>query len=273
MTYSKLMMGTAIAVLAAQAQVAQARVTYICPELHGSELKVRVDSGCMSTSTSYTDNDLTLEVDQNTATIRVTGDIEYNSGGPIHTADCMGATSFTLSAENIDVRNFAVFYKNTKIGEANFIENRKPKQCLGTRAARSHQGSMKFIQYNTFQHWDNNPLDGWREWRGDSVFDLLSPVLDGHPETMEGVPTMSMKMEKAKWHRHFSIRERINWRDPFIMITFEQKGYLDDSVSAGRYAAAIRMDENGKWKLDGFWAQHMCARGKNAGQWTGSNCP
>lgn len=273
MKSSRMIFGCATLALAVQAHAAEARVTYICPELDGSELKVRIDSGCMSTSTSYAGNDLALEVDQGTATISVTGGIEFNSGGPIHTADCMGATSFMLTAQDIEVRNYTVLYNGSPIGEANFIEDRSPKQCLGTRAAKPHRGAGEYISSSAFKDWNDNPVDGWRDWRGESILGLLSPVLDGHPEGMEGRPEMWLEMRKASWHRPLALRETINWREPFIMVSIRQKGYLDDSVSAGRYAAAIRMDENGKWKIDRFWSQDMCARGENAGQWTGGTCP
>ena len=129
------------------ASQAQARVTYICPELQGSDLKVRVASGCVSTSMKYQGNDLALEVDQSMAAIYITGDIEYGGGGRIVTADCMGAKSFTLSAQGIDIRKYAVFYEGQEIGEADFLENVKPDQCLGTKMAKSVQSGRFFSSH------------------------------------------------------------------------------------------------------------------------------
>ena len=96
--------------------------------------------------------------------------------------------------------------------------------------------------------------------------------MDGHPETTEGRPTAQIDMRRANWRREWKGFDSPNYGQPFIAVTITQHGYLDDSVSGGRYFAEIRQDENGQWKLDGFWRQNMCARGTYAGQWTKERC-
>ena len=105
------------------------------------------------------------------------------------------------------------------------------------------------------------------------MFDLLDPVLNSHPESMEGKGEAWVKVRKVKWRREFRMPDSPNWREPFYAVSFTQDGYLDDSVSAARYFAEVRIDEKGQWMLDGFWRQQMCARGENAGQWTKQPCP
>ncbi len=59
----------------------------------------------------------------------------------------------------------------------------------------------------------------------------------------------------------------------FIAVSITQHGYLDDSVSVGRYFAEVRRDAGCQMKLEGLWSQNMRARGEHAGQRTGTPCP
>ncbi|MEL7445598.1 MAG: hypothetical protein AAGK02_07270 [Pseudomonadota bacterium] len=274
MTKKQIMIGAATIALASQAQAVHARVTYICPQLDtaNSELQVRVSSGCMSTSTSYAGNDLELEVDQNYAQIRVTGDLQFNSGGRIQTADCMGRKDITLTAEGIEQRRYSVSYNGEWLDTLDLIENPKPDKCLNA-GARGIQSGYDLAFKSAYKDWNNDPVSGWREWRGTGVLNLLAPVLDGHPEGEEGRPTAMIEMKQMQWRREASLRDPSHDPSPFIAVTITQHGYLDDSVSGGRYFAEVRMDEAGEWKLSGLWGQWMCARGVKAGQWSGEPCP
>ncbi|MEL6878689.1 MAG: hypothetical protein AAGL68_11420 [Pseudomonadota bacterium] len=279
MTFRKshrILTGAAMIAIAAQAQAAQARIAYICPTLdtRTDELTVRISSGCMSSSTKYIGNDLVLEVDQETASIRVTGDMEYSSGGPIQTADCMGQKQIVLAASGVEARQYSVSYGDTYLDTIDLIEEPSPKQCLSPNRRMRVGGGGENVAYRmSFKDWNADPIESWSEWRGSSVLDLLSPILDGHPESMEGRATAEIDIKRMQWLRYPSSNITKLDRTPFIAVKIIQHGYLDDSVSGGRYFAEVRMEETGQWKLDGLWSQNMCARGEHAGQWTATRCP
>jgi hypothetical protein len=268
----KLMIGAAAIAMACMAQNAHARVAYICPTLDQTtgELEVQVKSGCISSSLSLIEQNLALEVDQNYAMINVTGDMTFGGGGRIVTSDCMGGQTITLSAQEIEARDYVLLFNGQRIDNVDFTDPSFEAECLSAGGpTRADNGT---INRSVIKGYNDNPIEGWRDWRGSSVFDLLSPVLDGHPETMEGRATTTIKMSKESWRREYSTRPQTYDRSPFIAVRITQGGYLDDSVSGGRIFAEVRMDENGQWKLDGLWGQYKCARGSKAGQWTGGRC-
>ncbi len=268
----RVLAGAAMIALATQAQAAQARIGYICPELNKAtgELSVRVDSGCTSSSARLISQDLALEVDQSTASIHVTGDMKFG-GGMIQTADCMGRQDVTLSAEGIEARRYTLTYEGQYLATLDMMEQAKPDKCLSP--TYRHFKDSDLAMRSSFKAWNADPVEGWSEWRGDSVYDALSPVLDSHPEGMEGRASAEITVEKKRWRREPSYRTPVINTDPFIAVTITQHGYLDDSVSGGRFFAEMRQDENGKWMVAGLWSQNMCARGDKAGQWTGARCP
>lgn len=268
----KLMIGAAAIAMASMAQTAHARVAYICPTLNQStgELEVQVKSGCISSSMSLIEQTLALEVDQNYAMINLTGDMKFGGGGRIVTADCMGGQTITLSAQEIEARDYTLLFNGERIDKVDFTDPSRKDECLsaGSRL-RVDNGTLN---RSVIKHYNDNPIEGWRDWRGSSVFDLLSPILSGHPESMEGGASSDITMRKESWRRQISAKPLSYDTTPFIAVQITQSGYLDDSVSGGRYFAEVRMDENGQWKLDGLWVQYKCARGAKAGQWTGELC-
>ncbi|MEP3051013.1 MAG: hypothetical protein ABJP48_07905 [Erythrobacter sp.] len=262
--------GTLLA-LAAQAQAAQARVTHICPSWDRSndELSVRIDSGCISTSRDYIGNDVAIEVDQNYATIRVTGTMEFSSGGRIQTADCMGGKSITLRAQNIEARRYSVVFNDQVLGVSDLIANPQPQECQSVTAP-ARFGTFERTSFSQFQDWSDNPIDGWQDWTGTSVIGLLEPLLAGHPETEEGAPTVSLNISKRQW-AGFNLRNDPTSRDPFIAVEITRHGFLDDSVSGDRLFAQVRQTAEG-WKIIRLFGQNLCARGEHAGQWTKERC-
>lgn len=255
-----------------QAQAAHARVAYICPKLTGSDLQVEMKSGCVSTSSTLTRNDLAIKVDQQHAMIVLSGNLTYESRSIRATADCMGSHTIPLSAQGIETRRYSVLFNDELVGIADFLSDPAPKECL----IASGGGSLKeesLVNLASYSDWNDNPFDGWENWRSSSVIDLLGPALSGFPEEMEGRTSSEISIEKQHWTRRSFTTNRTTSNEPFIGVSITQHGYLDDSVSGGRFFAAARQDEDGEWKLERFWTQNMCARGPNAGQWTADSCP
>ncbi len=272
-TVPSIVIGAAALALSAQSAAARSNVSYICPTLdtRTGELTVRVDSGCMTGMARFKDHDLELEVDQNHAGITVTGSINYHPiTSPIVTADCGGATQVTLKASGIEARQYSVVFDGQYLGTADMLTDPSPDQCMSTMRRVRHHG-IAHVNRQSFKDWSTDPISGWKDWRGDDVFALLSPLLSGHPETDEGLPKVEIKIEKRFWNNIWAVRGKPWKNEPFIAVWITRHGFLDDSVSGDRFFAELRQGPDG-WHVEELFGQNMCARGENAGQWTGDAC-
>ena len=260
--------------LFAQPVSAQTNVSFICPILdqNSGELSVMVDTGCLTGMARYMGNDLQLLVDQQYATINVSGSISYHPiNSLIVTHDCGGATQISLSAPRIEARRYSVNYNGKWLGVADLLQDSMPDSCM--YAAR-RGGVSDYVQVNrrSFDNWSDDPILGWREWRGSDAFLLLSPLLSDHPETEEGRPEVNVRVEKRVWNLRWQGLDKPWKSEPFVAVWITRHGLLDDSISGDRYFAELRHDGDG-WRIEELFGQNMCARGEAAGQWTAEPCP
>jgi hypothetical protein len=130
------------------------------------------------------------------------------------------------------------------------------------------------INAQSFADWRAVPEDQWASWRGASVTTLLEPLLGHAPESLEGRPDITIRIEKKLWRKTSFKGVRPGRRitfEPFIAVSITRHGLADDSVQGDRHFVAVLQDIDG-WKVDKLWSQQMCARGENAGQWTSAPC-
>jgi len=272
-TTSGILIGVAALAMTAQTAAARSSVAHICPKLNTQtgELTVKVGSGCITSMAGFNKHDLELVVDQERAQILVTGSIDFHApGSQIVTADCMGARSFELTASGVEARRYSVSFNGEYLGLRDMIEDPAPNECMSTARRVRHHG-IQHINRQSFKDWSDNQVSGWQDWRGDDVFALLSPLLAGHPETDEGRPMVDIKIEQRFWNNAWAVRGKPWKSEPFVAVWITRHGFLDDSVSGDRHFAELRMGEGG-WRIDELFSQSMCARGENAGQWTGELC-
>lgn len=258
--------------LIAQAEIAEARVAYVCPQLNTDTkaLSVRIDSGCITGMARYKDNSLSLKVDQNHAMIAVTGDINYHPiESPIVTADCAGAKSITLEATGIEARRYNVTYNGERIGLSDLMKEPKPNACLSASLAKVASQSYPVAHASIYKDWANTMIPAWAELRSSNPLTLLAPLISGHPESNEGRPTLSISFGKRQWSRYPVLSEYGN--EPFLGVSIERHGFLDDSVSGDRHFAELRYNE-GEWRVANLWSQSLCARGARSGQWSSEPC-
>jgi hypothetical protein len=259
--------------LSVQAGAAQSAVRHICPEFDrgAQQLSVRVSTGCMTGVARFKEHNLALKVDQERAHIALSGDIRFH---PITsrgvTADCGGAQSFTVSAKDIQPRRYTLSYAGEPLGTVDLLEGAAPPDCIGTKGSRLRL-EPQLVNPDSFSGWAFDPEGSWRDWRGASITALLEPLLGSAPESLEGRPEIAIRMEKRRWQR--ALRKRGGSRPrPFMAVSITRHGLADDSVSGDRYFVAVVSGEDG-WRVEKLWRQQMCARGQNAGQWTGARCP
>lgn len=271
---SRIWIAAASGAMSAQSAAAQTNVSFICSALdrNSGELTVKVDTGCMTGMARYKDNDLELAVDQQRATIKVSGSIEYFPiTSPIVTHDCAGATQISLSASGIEARRYSVNYNGEWLGVADLLESPQFDSCMNA-VRRSSATEFKHVNRQSFDDWSDDPVHGWSEWRGENAFSLVSPLLSDHPETDEGRPQVDIRVEKRIWNMQWPHRDKLWKSEPFVAVWITRHGLLDDSISGDRYFAELRRDGDG-WRIEELFGQHMCARGETAGQWTAERCP
>lgn len=259
--------------LCAQAGVAEAAVTHICPEFDrgAQELSVRVSTGCVTGMARFKEHDLALKVDQGRAHIELSGDIRFHPiDSPAVTADCAGAQSFTLSAKEIEPRRYTLSYAGAPLGHVDLLDGAEPPTCIGTKRSKARL-RLPIMDPDSLADWAFDPQSGWRDWRGASITQLLEPVLGSAPESLEGRPEIEIRMEKRFWQPGH-LKSGGSRRGPFMAVSITRHGIGDDSVSGERYFIAVIERPDG-WRVDRLWRQSMCARGKHAGQWTAAACP
>ena len=101
---------------------------------------------------------------------------------------------------------------------------------------------------------DYTPLEGA------SALLLLQDIIEGHPESLEGKPVMTVELRKSEDGQS-------------IIIDVEKTGFLDDSVEGERYRAIVVPGTSQAWKLERMGLKLKCGRGDSAGTWTTGNCP
>jgi len=255
----------------AQAQTARTLVGFICPNLNATagRLEVRVSNVCLPAGSQIEAQDLSLEVDQQHALIKVTGGFEASPGSRVGNTYCPATQYISLDADGIEARRYTVLYEGEYLGVANFLRGEDPPECLDASNLLARRSGPSILRLS-FADWDANPVAGWRDWRGTDPWTLLSPILSTHPESLEGGPRASVEMERLRWRGVSGMnRGGPPW---FIGVWITRHGFADDSVSGDRYFAGIVPDEAG-WRVERLWRQHMCARGDQAGQWTTTGCP
>ena len=113
-----------------------------------------------------------------------------------------------------------------------------------------------------------NPIEGYAPvdltdytpLEGPSALLLLQDIIEGHPESLEGKPAMTINLRKSDDGQS-------------VVIDIEKSGFLDDSVQGERYRAIVVPGTSQAWKLESLGLQMMCGRGDNAGKWATANCP
>ncbi|GMN04563.1 hypothetical protein [Erythrobacter sp. MTPC3] len=177
-----------------------------------------------------------------------------------------------MAAEGIEARRYTLSYAGDHAGTVEFLEDAKPQKCFGTVRSKVRVQTQT-IHAADFAGWRFDPEAPWNGWRGHSVAALLEPLIGGAPESLDGRPTIDIRMEKRSWGPSVAdISTRTSRRTPFIAVWITRHGLADDSVTGDRYFVAATQG-NGGWKVDKLWSQQMCARGENAGQWTAAPCP
>lgn len=254
----------------AHAQAA-GNIGFICPELNAStgQLEVRVSNSCLTGGSRIVSQDLMLEVDQQHALINVTGGFEVSPGTLVGNAYCAAPEVVPLQASEVEARRYTVLYEGEYLGMADFLSDEDQPGCLNISELTASAAGRDILRLS-FAEWDDDPVDGWRDWRGSDPLSLLSPILATHPEALEGRPSVSIEMEKLNWRGMQNVVSGAP--SELIGVWITRHGFADDAVSGDRYFAAVIFDDEG-WRIDWLWGQTMCARGDQAGQWTTARCP
>lgn len=92
----------------------------------------------------------------------------------------------------------------------------------------------------------------------DRLMDLMAPFYAGHPESIEGGPSMDLAMRT---------------HGETVVVDLALGGYLDDAVSGEEYRALIIRNDDGQWEMLDLGQRNICRRGPNPGQPQTDPCP
>ncbi|MEL6874397.1 MAG: hypothetical protein AAGM33_02880 [Pseudomonadota bacterium] len=257
--------------LSNEAHAAKSSVQTICTSLKDKTLTVTVQTGCLRSGQRTNENSLALDVDQSTATIRIDGDFSVQYGYHIGSADCMGSTQFAFEAEAVEARRYNVMFGDRMLGQADFIADGEKAPCFNMRARAARHPAFRD---RDFADWSTDLVTGWRDWRGDDLPALLAPLVGSFPDIMEGEPALLLSAAPARWFPSIVAKPFGPHRQhqQVMAVELTQRGLGDDSVSAMRFFGIAGQGDKG-WHFKRLFAQAMCARGPNSGQWSASRCP
>ena len=231
----------------------------ICSMMDGrtKETVITIDNRCVSSSQKYEGNTFKIDIDQQAAMIRITGDYQYKAPiSRIGTTDCAGARRLSIRQPGIGLRRYGIIYNGQFRGYVDHTQS-SAQRCVRHHRFRERGGnySATGLRQRGFTRVD---LTTHQPRTAASLIGALGSRVTGHPEAIEGRPTMHIEIGPAA-------------SGSMMIVEVTQHGLLDDSVSGERYVGHVKQGPDG-WRLIGLWKQSMCARGRHAGQWTGGRC-
>jgi len=261
----------ALSSVSSQAQAMRSDIKSVCVsrDEQAQTLKVEARTRCLSSGTRTDSNSLDLSVDQNTATISITGNFETSYPNRIGSADCMGSRTITLESEPVASRRYALTFGDRFLGTVDYTAEDGGRQCY-----QVNRQFGAYIRERDFSDWTVGGVSGWAEWRAADLSALVAPLADRFPMTMEGRPEIELTMRKARWLPSTVFKPvPVNGQsEDIIAIRITLHGFLDDSVSGERFVALAKREPDG-WRLSRLYSQAMCGRGETAGQWSSVSCP
>lgn len=259
--------------IATQAQATASDIAGFCLELDANSetLAATARTGCLSSGKRDVENSLALEVDNESAVIRVTGEFQVEYQFHIGPTDCMGSSTISLTAEGAAPRRYSVIYGERMLGVADFTQTTDEAMCFDSGRFDS---ALPTYTHRNFSDWSTTQFKGWQDWRGADLPTLLAPLIEQMPASHEGRPSFKLEVEKALWlprvvRKPFGPARQ---RQEVLTVRLTQHGILDDAISGMRLFAIARQTGKG-WRLQNIYSQQMCARGQRAGQWSSAPCP
>jgi len=101
-------------------------------------------------------------------------------------------------------------------------------------------------------------LSSWQPRTAPSVMALVEQLYRGHPEAVEGRPTLKIDLRRDSGDA--------------IVVDIEMRGYLDHSVDGEDFRAFVIWTEKG-WRLDALGVRYICSGGETPGVPVTTLCP
>lgn len=220
-----------------------------------------VNSGCVSSSFRYLGNDLSVDVDEQTASISVSGGFKYKSpASKVATSDCMGGERLEIEKANVKPRRYSVYLEGRYLGVVDFTKSYR-RQCLRGASKFSRTAVGVSVQGLTKKPLLNQLLE---TVEGPTIQEVVEPLMRNLAVTGEGRGSSL----------NLSIRKTVTGEPAGpsrAVARIEAHGLLDDSVSGVQYVVDFLATSNG-WKAISMQRKQMCARGRNAGMWVKDQC-
>ena len=247
-----------VAVLAIQTPAIAAGLKNVCAayDRASKTIKLDVSTGCVSSSSRHTGNDIKVDVNEEWASITLSGGFNYaKAKSKVVKSDCMGRKKLELTVEGVEPRRYSVIAGETYRGVFDFTQSHErtcvtPSNANGIRrvATIKERTDVKKVL----------PMP-----EGATIQEIVAPLMRQLAVSGEGRGTLSLQIEKT-----FTGDQNAA---PAATAEIEAHGLADDSVSGMHYKIRFIATPNG-WRATGLARKQMCARGKQAGMWTSANC-
>lgn len=210
--------------------------------------------GCLSSSARVLSDDIAVNVDEATATIRVDGNYAFDETQLIQTADCMGRLHQEFSFEDTAARRFKIFNNGEFVGVEDFTPSIEAEGATCPARFNPKGRSKAPFTRDRYCHWQSLAIDA----SAPELLTLISTTIGSHPES-DSNPYANLELSIEPGAENG------------LKISMELHGIEDDSVAGQRYRGQATVDENG-WRFTSLVMQNLCARGARAGQWTKDAC-
>lgn len=226
----------------------------ICGSYNGSEKAVIIDvsSGCVSGSFRYKNHSVKAEIDELTATIRVSGKFNFTRPkGNAIPRDCMGQRLVKLELKGAQPRRYRVTTDRGVAGILDLTANHQ-RTCV-TRRRGIGVVHPAFVR--------NLAAELLHVRTGKTIQDVIAPLMKQVTVAHEGPGSLSLNIYKP------GSKGTVNR----AVVEIKALDLADDSVTGLHFT--VDLWSNGQsWKAVSLRRRSLCARGTQAGQWTDGKC-
>lgn len=227
----------------------------ICGADHTAEKAVilEVSTGWVSGCYPYKGHSVEADIDESTATIKVSGRFDYGKPkGHSVTRDCMGHRPVKLKLSGVEARRYRAATDRGFTAILDLAADRN-RSCIGKQREVASVIHPPFVRNLVTQLLPNTS--------GQTVQEIMAPLLKQVAVAHEGFGSLSLNIYKLG---NGKITNR-------AVAEIKALDLVDDSV-AGLHFTVLLRSTGQAWKALSVRRRSLCARGRHAGQWTDDQC-
>ena len=228
----------------------------------GSTLQVKIDNGCVSSSSRLLSNDLQVDLVENKALIKIDGGLSYAKPGPVAVTDCRGGYSKSFDFPKAKGRRYLVRHRDRQIGIADFSDWKPQQVCLGALRATPSLRDVYHKEITMKRYYKRVALEDQNSTAAPTIREIFEGLLD--LAATDDATQHSFELEIFDWPLADNPSTDVFGR-------FTKYGNFDDKYSGKEMVGHFSRSPSG-WQVHRLWQRHMCAQGEQAGRWSKKDC-